>query len=66
MLPFLLGDTLVGRVDLKADRAAGVLRVRAAWSEHPSPPPEVAEQLALELAELAGWLGSTRSRSGPG
>jgi uncharacterized protein YcaQ len=48
---------LVGRVDVKADRAAGVLQVRAAWSEHPSPPPEVAEELALELADMAGWLG---------
>jgi len=57
VLPFLLGDALVGRVDVKADRAAGVLQVRAAWSEHPTPPPEVAEQLALELADMAGWLG---------
>jgi uncharacterized protein len=57
VLPFLLGDRLVGRVDVKADRAAGVLQVRAAWSEHPSPPPEVAEELARELADLAGWLG---------
>ena len=30
---------------------------RAAWSEHPTPPPEVAEQLGLELADMAGWLG---------
>jgi uncharacterized protein YcaQ len=57
VLPFLLGDRLVGRVDLKADRQAKVLRVRAAWSEEPSPPPEVAGELAVELAEMARWLG---------
>ncbi|GIJ45884.1 hypothetical protein Val02_27700 [Virgisporangium aliadipatigenens] len=62
VLPFLLGDRLVARVDLKADRKAGVLRVPAAWVEPPRTrrdpgPGEVAEALAAELYRLAGWLG---------
>ena len=56
VLPFLLGDRLVARVDLKADRAAGVLRVQASHAE-PHAPPETAAELAAELETMAGWLG---------
>ena len=56
VLPFLLGDRLVARVDLKADRAARCLRVHGAFAEAGVDRSHVAEQLAAELADLAAWL----------
>jgi uncharacterized protein YcaQ len=56
VLPFLLGDRLVARVDLKADRQAGVLRVQAAHGEEGIERPLVAAALTDELRLMADWL----------
>ena len=59
VLPFLLDEALVARVDLKADRQAGVLRAQATWAEPAAAaePDRVSAELAAELASMAGWLG---------
>ncbi len=58
-LPVLVGDAIVGRVDLKADRAASTLRVQSAWWEH-GRPPDAAERLADELRTAARWQSLER------
>jgi uncharacterized protein len=57
VLPFLHDEALRARVDLKADRAAGVLRVAAAWLEPGEDAGEVAAALAGELRQAAAWQG---------
>ncbi|RWM73464.1 MULTISPECIES: winged helix-turn-helix domain-containing protein [Mesorhizobium] len=59
VLPFLLGERIVARIDLKADRPAGVLRVHAAYAE-PGAPPKTAAELFEELKVMQGWLGLER------
>jgi uncharacterized protein YcaQ len=55
-LPVLIGDDIVGRVDLKADRAASTLLVQSAWWEN-GRPADAAARLADELRSAARWQG---------
>ncbi len=55
-LPVLIGDDIVGRVDLKADRSDGRLLVQSAWWEA-DPPPDAAPRVAGVLREAARWQG---------
>ncbi len=56
VLPFLLGEKLAARVDLKADRQSSTLLVKGAWAEDGADLDEVAPRLAGELALMATWL----------
>lgn len=57
VLPVLVGDRLVGRLDLKTDRAAGVLRVLGAFAEPGADKAATAERIRPRLAELAEFVG---------
>ena len=65
VLPFLHDEALCARVDLKADRAAGLLRVLAAWCEPGQPEDEVAPALAGQLRRAAQWQGLSDVRVEP-
>jgi uncharacterized protein YcaQ len=62
--PFVLGDDLVARVDLKAERDKGVLRVKGAFAEEGQDHEYVATHLADELRLMANWLGLKRVVAG--
>ncbi len=64
VLPFLEGDAITARVDLKADRKAGVLLVQASHAE-PWASDLTPVRLAAELKLMAGWLGLETVRVEP-
>lgn len=59
VFPLLVGDALVARFDLKADRQAGVLLVQASWLEAGRHAEDVVPAARTELRRLADWLGLT-------
>jgi hypothetical protein len=65
VLPFLFGEAIAARVDLKSDRAGKTLLVQAAHLEPGADPAAVAPALAAELATMAGWLGLDRVEVAP-
>ena len=64
VLPFLQGEAITARVDLKAERKGGVLKVQAAHAE-PDANAETPARLAAELRLMAGWLGLDRVEVAP-
>lgn len=61
-LPILYADRLVGKLDAKADRKAGVLRVNAVHEDFPWQS-EIGDAVEAEIESLAGWLGLEVVRS---
>ncbi|MCU1392614.1 MAG: hypothetical protein JWM34_1042 [Ilumatobacteraceae bacterium] len=57
VLPFLLGDELVGRFDLKSDRQSSTLLVQGSYAEPGVPAEVIVPELVEELRSMATWLG---------
>jgi uncharacterized protein YcaQ len=57
VLPLLVGDRLVARFDLRADRRASVLRVGGAYAEPEVHTGQIAALAAVELEDMSSWLG---------
>lgn len=64
VLAFLMGEAIVARVDLKADRGRKVFMVPGAFLEPDRKPAEVAGALAIQLSDMAAWLGLERIEVG--
>lgn len=60
VLPFRIGEQIVARVDLKADRKNGTLQVRSVHAEMHAQPATCVAALARELGSLKAWLGLDR------
>jgi hypothetical protein len=65
VLPFLLGDAMAARVDLKLDRKTKSLRVLGSFGEPSIPVDQVCGELARELTEMAEWLGAKKLSVAP-
>jgi uncharacterized protein YcaQ len=57
VLPFMMNGEMVGRVDLKADRANGVLQAHSVHTEKGVKRSSINDALNCELQEMANWLG---------
>lgn len=65
VLPFLLGDRMVARVDLKLDRRAKRLLILGSYGEPDIDTERVCHELAEELMDMAGWLGARKVSVSP-
>ncbi len=64
VLPYLLGESMVARVDAKAERTAGALSVPGAFAEPGADRDAVVDALAADLGRMAAWLGLDRVEVG--